>query len=441
MNGAGGARRVFLECTSTLASRYNTGIQRAGRNLVNAALVAAGPWWCTAIVYNGRHFTAIDGLPQQAPPASGRASAIDRLRRLFHRVRAGLIRILPSATVRDALHSQRIEYALRRVVHAAQNIGRWLRSFGSAAGPRVEFHRDDVLVLLDPAWTVDLSRELERARAAGAKIWVVVNDLIPADHPDLAPEGTPILLDKWLRRVVPFAHGMLGISGTVARELRAHLARIGLMPPPRIDHFYLGSGLDYQGASGISLDAVAKACIDPGAGVYLTVGTVEPRKNHRLMLDAFERLWQDDIDARLLIVGRLGWRSDDLAHRIRDHPQFGRLLVWFEAASDAELDYVYRHASALIFASSCEGFGLPLVEAMHYGLPVIASDIDVFREIGGDYPAYFALGEPRSLETVLRRRQRAVAHAAPGRALAPGWLSWADSARMLLEKVTSAPQI
>ena len=441
MNGAGGARRVFLECTSTLASRYNTGIQRAGRNLVNAALVAPGPWACTAIVYNGRHFTAIDGLPRQAPPASGRPSATDRLRRMFHRLRAGTIRVMPGSAVRQTLHSQRVEYALRRVVHGAQNAGRWLCSFGSSAGPRVEFRRGDVLVLLDPAWTVDLSRELERACNAGAEVWIVVNDLIPADHPELAPEGTPILLDKWLRRVVPFARGMLGISGTVARDLRAHLARIGVTPPLRIEHFYLGAGLGHERAPGSALDAVAKACIDPGAGVYLTVGTVEPRKNHRLMLDAFERLWADNINARLLIFGRLGWRSDELARRLRDHAQFGRLLVWFEAGTDAELDHAYRHASALIFASSCEGFGLPLVEAMHYGLPVLASNIDVFREIGTDYPIFFNLDDPRALELALRKGHRGVPLATPGRAPAREWLSWADSARMLLEKVTSAPQI
>jgi len=441
VSGAGGARRVFLECTSTLASRYNTGIQRAGRNLVNAALAAPGPWTCTAIVYNGRHFAAIDGLPRQAPSATGRASATDRLRRMFHRMRAGTIRVLPGAVVRDALHSQRVEYALRRLVHGAQNTGRWLRSFGASAGPRVEFRRGDVLVLLDPSWTVDLSGELERARAAGAEIWIVVNDLIPVDHPDLAPEGTPILMDKWLRRVVPFAHGMLGISGTVARDLTAHLARMGLPALPRIDHFYLGAGLDAVHTSAAALDAIAKACIDPGAGVYLTVGTVEPRKNHALLLDTFEHLWADGIDARLLIFGRLGWRSDALARRMREHVQSGRLLVWFEAGADVELDYAYRHVSALIFASRCEGFGLPLVEAMHYGLPVLASEIDVFREIGADYPAYFSLDDPRALDSLLRQRLELVASAPPGRAPARQWLSWADSARMLLEKVTFTPQI
>jgi hypothetical protein len=74
--GAPDTRRVFLECTSSSTSRYNTGIQRAGRNLVNASLAAPGPWLCTAIVYNGRYFEAIDGLPARAAPARNRTESI-----------------------------------------------------------------------------------------------------------------------------------------------------------------------------------------------------------------------------------------------------------------------------------------------------------------------------------------------------------------------------
>ena len=68
------------------------------------------------------------------------------------------------------------------------------------------------------------------------------------------------------------------------------------------------------------------------------------------------------------------------------------------------------------------------------------SDIDVFREIGADYPTYFSLDDPHALDSVLRQRLELVASATPWRTPARQWLSWADSARMLLEKVTSGPQ-
>ena len=438
--GAPDTRRVFLECTSSSASRYNTGIQRAGRNLVNASLVAAGPWSCTAIVYNGRYFEAIDGLPARAAAASTTPTVVARLRRAFHRARAGAVRIAPGGVVRDALHSQRLEYALRQIVHRAQNAHRFVRALGTHAAGRIDFRNGDVLVLLDPVWSIDLSGELRRARATGVEVWVVINDLIPLDFPDLAPEGSPILMDKWLRRVTPYAFGMLGISHAVACDLRTYLEKNAVAPLPRIDYFYLGAGLDRLDAHPQDLAAVTQAFDNAGGTVYLTVGTIEPRKNHEMMLNAFDRLWAEDAQMRLVIFGRLGWRSDALARRIRAHPELGGRLVWFETGSDAELDYAYCHASALIFASRCEGFGLPLVEAMQYRLPVLASDIPVFREIAGDYPTYFELDAERSLDRALRRMESAAAAGTLPRPAQRPWLSWADSARMLLEKVTAVAQ-
>jgi glycosyltransferase involved in cell wall biosynthesis len=440
--------RVFLECTSTHASRYNTGIQRAVRNLVRASIAIAGPWICVPVVYNGRYLEPIEGLTEpneDSGDVGPQANLVDRLRRSFHRARHAVTRAIPSVRLRQALHSQRVEYGLRRVVYTAQNTGRWIRSFRAQAGPRVDFRRGDTLVLLDSTWSVDFTRELRRARAAGAAVWVVVNDLIPIEYPELAPEGTPILFDQWLRRTVPCASGLLGISRSVADGLRTHLSKIGLTDSKStsalpIEHFYLGAGLDHVGVGQHALDAVTAAFGRETGSIYVVVGTIEPRKNHSRILDTFDALWSDGAAVNLFIFGRLGWRSEDLARRIRGHAQFGRRLVWLESGTDAELDYAYRHASALIFASECEGFGLPLVEAMQYGLPVLASDIPVFHEIGADYPtSYFDPHDPHALREAISRFEAVTAGSGNLSMVrrVQHWLSWADSARMLLERVTA----
>jgi glycosyltransferase involved in cell wall biosynthesis len=406
-----------------------------------------GSWTCVPVIYNGRYLEPIAGLgdPSEVSDDTGsRLTSVDRLRLGFHLARHGATRAFPSSRLRLALHSQRLEYALRRVVYAAQNARRWIRSFRAETGARVDFRQGDTLVLLDSTWSVDLTRELRRARTAGAEVWVVVNDLIPIEYPDLAPEGTPILLDKWLRRTVPRASGLLGISRSVADALRVHLARIGLIDAKStsalpIDHFYLGSGLDCIVTAPHALDGVTAAFGREPDNTYIVVGTIEPRKNHSRILDAFDVLWSEGTMVNLFIFGRLGWRSEDLARRIRRHAQFGHRLVWFESATDAELEYAYRHAAALIFASQCEGFGLPLVEAMQYGLPVLASDIAIFREIGADYPSYFDPRDPRGLSEAIRRLQSVSGSpdARPVDRVPRHWLSWTDSARMLLEKVTA----
>jgi O-antigen biosynthesis alpha-1,2-rhamnosyltransferase len=434
---------VFLECTSTHASRYNTGIQRAVRNLVRASTSIDGPWTCVPVVYNGRFLEPITALAdsrQSSGDVAQRGDLVGALRRSFHSARHIFTRAIPSPSLRGVLHSQQVEYGLRRIVYAAKNAMRWVRSFGTRV-PKADFRRGDTLVLLDSTWSIDLTRELRRARDAGAAVWVVVNDLIPIEYPALAPEGTPILLDRWLRRTIPCASGLLGISRTVAGELRTHLIRMGVAGAastrtPPVDHFYLGAGLDCI-AGEHALDAVIDVFQRASGSIYLVVGTIEPRKNHALILDAFDSLWSKGAAVSLCIFGRLGWRSEELVKRIRGHNQFGRRLFWFESGKDAELDYAYRNASALIFASECEGFGLPLVEAMLYGLPVLASDIPVFREVGAGYPRYFDHHDKGALGEMILQFESAGPR--PGNRIPGQWLSWSDSARMLLEKVAAAP--
>ena len=75
-------------------------------------------------------------------------------------------------------------------------------------------------------------------------------------------------------------------------------------------------------------------------------------------------------------------------------------------------------------------------EAMQYGLPVLASDIPVFREIGSDYPMYFDLEEPGRLEATIERFDEAITAGMTVRQAPRRWLTWAESARMLLDKVT-----
>lgn len=79
------------------------------------------------------------------------------------------------------------------------------------------------------------------------------------------------------------------------------------------------------------------------------------------------------------------------------HAEYGRKLYWFSDANDADLRLFYQRAQALVFPSFAEGFGMPLVEALYYGASVIASDIPVFREVGGAEVRYFSLLDADSL--------------------------------------------
>ena len=99
-------------------------------------------------------------------------------------------------------------------------------------------------------------------------------------------------------------------------------------------------------------------------------------------------------------------------NHIKQHPEYGRKLLFLKEASDFVLEYAYRHATALIQASENEGFGLPIIEATCYRLAVLCSDIPVFREIAGDHAMYFARDEQsiaQCVEAFTRARERGTA--------------------------------
>ena len=119
-------------------------------------------------------------------------------------------------------------------------------------------------------------------------------------------------------------------------------------------------------------------------------------------------------------------KANLLQHRIKQHGEFGRRLLWLDKASDADLHHCYTHARALVYPSMIEGFGLPLVEAGRYGLPVIASDLPVFHEIGGDHVRYFNLLDSIDLADKIEELYRE-----PIKKEKMPIYSWDDSARSL----------
>ena len=117
----------------------------------------------------------------------------------------------------------------------------------------------------------------------------------------------------------------------------------------------------------------------------------------------------------------------------------------FNDLSDTSLEHAYAHASALVFPSFVEGFGLPLVEAMQRGLPAMGSDIPVFREIGGEFMAYFDLQSPQSLAELVQTFERNGRFPAARDVSDWQWIGWREASAQLAERtarhVLEAPQV
>ncbi|AJO81588.1 glycosyltransferase family 1 protein [Pseudomonas sp. MRSN 12121] len=295
----------------------------------------------------------------------------------------------------------------------------------------------DQLVLLDSSWHADFFPLAEQLKRDGVGIVSVIYDLIPLTHPQFCDAGLVRVFNHWFDWIARTADGYMAISATIRDQVREEmLRRVGdeQVAQRWFDFFHLGSELDLCSENS-RIDPALTQLFKNRAPVFLMVSTIEPRKNHGYLIDAFERVWAAGSQARLCIAGRIGWKCEALIERIRRHPELNRRLFMFNALDDNSLEYAYSKATALVFPSYVEGFGLPLVEAMQRGLPAMGSDIPVFREIGGEFMAYFDLNDSQSLADLVIEHETSGVFPAARHVDEWRWLGWREASAQLVERI------
>ncbi|RMA42829.1 glycosyltransferase family 4 protein [Rhodophyticola porphyridii] len=226
-----------------------------------------------------------------------------------------------------------------------------------------------------------------RMLAAGSahpelRMAVLVHDVIPLDHPDFVVPGQPQRFEAMMMRVCKQADLIIANSHDTRTRLTSHAAGWGRLPNVAVAHLGLP-------------DPVAFGPLPPGFDTghpsFLALGTIEPRKNHTLLLDVWDDLAETLPANRvphLHLVGNRGWRSEDLFARLDDHPLNGTCIFEHGALPDTQVRSMMAAASGLLFPSLAEGFGLPPTEALREGCVPICSDLPVLREVLGDSVIY-----------------------------------------------------
>lgn len=298
--------------------------------------------------------------------------------------------------------------------------------------------KGDVLILLDASWHSAYFSLIREFKDQGGIVVAVIYDLMPLTHPQYCHKRLVPIFRHWFDMVQQTADGFMAISKTVRNQTRAYIDGNGSSKAPQsaqwFDYFQLGSDLDQvRKSSAIRPDL--QSIFHKGIPVYLMVGTLEPKKNHACLLDVFEKLWRQEVDVALCLVGRKSWGFDGLLKRIGRHREYRQRLFVFNAIGDAELEYCYHNARSLLLPAHVEGFGLPLIEAMQRGLPAMANDITVFREVGGDFVAYFDAGKPETLVNLITRFERCNTFPARMNLRDWDWPNCAESSRQFLLKV------
>ena len=300
----------------------------------------------------------------------------------------------------------------------------------------ISWQRGDIFFGLDMQHHVQICNKAfyNQIKSEGVTVKFMVYDLLPIQFPDYFLQSDASKLHAELMSIVAASDEAICISRASADALDNWIKENKVSTSPNYRSSWVHIGSDFQSSKpskGIPSDAaivLQKISTNP---TLLCVSTLEPRKGQQQILEAINLLWGEGIDVNLVLVGQQGWKTEELATRIENHSEFGERLFWLKGISDEYLEKVYSSSTCLIAASINEGFGLPLIEAARHGIPVIARDIPVFREVAGENAYYFSGDGPEDLSNSLKSWLELHKTANHPDSKGMNWLTWEQSTEKL----------
>jgi len=271
----------------------------------------------------------------------------------------------------------------------AHNQGKKEKMITRQAVELQEIGQGNIFFDLDAAWMSRVKRSyiLPVLRQQGARIVAHIYDIISVTHPEYCLQRGVYNFMDYIGAHLQYADGMISNAQATVDELcklSKHL-QVGL---PKCHVVSLGA--DYGNKEIIADSQVPSELVSAvkDKPYILMVGTIEPRKNHKLLLEAYEKGLKD-MGYNIIMAGYMGWNMEVFAEVILKHSDYQKRIFHFEGLEDEGITYLYQHARFLAFCSYVEGYGLPIIESIMRGTPVIAADTPVYREIAGDYCIYF----------------------------------------------------
>lgn len=215
-------------------------------------------------------------------------------------------------------------------------------------------------------------------RRFDARIVMLIHDLIPIEHPDLVPSWQARRHRQRMLNVARLADLAIVNSSGTGEALRRYLAANGK------------SVAIVVAPLGLDLVPTRDAPGEAAAPYFAYVATIEPRKNHALLVEVWRalRVSLGDATPKLVLVGRRGWKSRSILDAIRAAPWMTGLVEEYNRLPDVAVARLVGGARAALLPSIAEGYGLPLAEALALGVPAVCSDLSELREVGGAVPDY-----------------------------------------------------
>lgn len=246
---------------------------------------------------------------------------------------------------------------------------------------RSKIGTSDVLIQVSPHHLHQTEKQRAILSRERARFVCMVHDLIPIEFPEYARPGGSALHAARMTSVAELADAVIVNSAATGASLARWIEGYGGTLPP-IHVALLGTHL---------LPAAPPWTPRDGKPFFVCLGTIEPRKNHLLLLHLWRQMAEtlsDDQMPRLIVIGRRGWENEQIVDLLDRCTTLRPFVDEVNNCGDVELAGILRGARALLMPSFAEGYGMPIAEALSVGTPVVASDLPAHREAGGAAPDY-----------------------------------------------------
>ena len=358
-------RKVYFDVGNTLNSPSITGIQRVTRKFAHEVL-------------NLQKKLYFQYIP----------IAYDSRTNRWRKLSLYELNLIVSSTPRQSNFLARANHRLRRFLGVSRDL--YLD----------KLERNSIFFDIENSWHSPLERNklLPALKTDGVMVVKLHYDLIPILMPDMMPPNSVSKFNSHFISHLQHADMFLCISQTSLNDVTSYCQKQGYVPP-KMGVVRLGSN-HYRENKTVTSAERSDIMISQFGRYILMVGTIEPRKNHDLILRAYD-LIRDNTDLNIVIVGQIGWLADELYSTIISHPDFGSRIHHLTHVGDEALARLYQHAWISVFPSHYEGYGLPVVEALSHACPTLCSDIPALREIAEGHALFFSSTSEQELTKLI----------------------------------------
>ena len=265
--------------------------------------------------------------------------------------------------------------------------------------PFEEMEEGSIFFDCDTVWKTRVRRSFLYPILKKNKVKIVpfIHDIIGIDYPQFCENSDVMNFIDFIGASFLYADRIIVTTNATKKAILAQGERMKIELP---DIAIVPLGGDFNRKTSDEENVKAKIKDIAAAGKYfLMVGTIEPRKNHKLLLEAYQKYLRGKIN--LVIAGYRGQGMEEFFEKLSSDPDFEKGIWHVDNASDDDINYLYRHAFAFVFPSYIEGYGLPLIEAFIREVPVIAAGNDINREVAGERALFFTQDDSKELSDII----------------------------------------